>query len=336
MDLKELKTLIDTLKKDQRDDIDVQVAPAHVEFDAQGRLIYGGIAHSFTDRAFRQWCSKIGIPANFVAQCPTGTGPASRKAIIDHFRATHTGEVLLRLRRGARNVVRAVLSATYQVFDNNTVLQRLAPLIKESGLIIEDVVTKDGNIDIRILYPETVNIGKLSTGEPDIHKFGYFIRNSEVGAYPDVRGNFLVYRSACTNGMVFSNQLLGRHKKQPLLTCSHSGRSDIDLATDFETSFVRFQEMSPKAKTALEEAQGQTLSVNDAERELDRVLDRINGSARFDEEVAKQFRREPIFTRFGIAQALTAAVRQAPSRLRALVEETAGSYILSKQSKASK
>lgn len=318
------------LKQEHARDFDVVASPSSIDIDKNGRLIYQGTAYSFTRLSYRQWCNKIGVPHKFLASCPRGDGLATQKAIFDHFRQTHDSDVMFRLRRGTTetpNTVRAVLPGAYNIFDNDELLERLDGFIKESNMIVEDVKVKDGNLDLRLLYPKTIDIGKFN-GEPDTHKFGYFLRNSEVGAIPDVRGNFLVYRNACTNGLVFSNKLLGRNNKRPLLSTSHV-REAIDLIADLETSFITFENMAPRAKDALEQAQGNQLTLPQAERELNSLLDKLNIGEAFDASVAREFRKAPVFTRFGIAQALTASVRTAPVRTRSTVELAAGDYILS-------
>lgn len=336
MDITQVKQLISDIRKAATDYVDVEVPVGSVDVTSGGRLNFAGVAYAFTSHSYRQWCSRLGIPARFAQKLPHGEGVrASQQAVFDHLKANVVGDVVVRLDR-TKKIVRAVLPARYQVFDNDEVLTRLLPFMKETGMVIEDIAHQDGNLNARILHPSVAAIGKLPDGSPDIHKFGYVIRNSEIGTLSDVRAEFLVYRNACTNGMVFSSALLGQRKKQSLLSCSHLSKTEMDLAADLEVSFHRFETMVPRAQTALGDAQGVVLGQEEAERELNRVLDDVNMTSKFDDAVVRELRREPVFTRFGIAQALTAAARELKGRARLLVESTAGNYILTKPKKSSK
>lgn len=326
----DLKAIVRSLKEERRHDIDVVLAPCNVDIDDKGRLVHEGRTYAFTPRSYKQWCRKVGVPDDFMRRCPSGTGAASKKAIFDHFKASKDKSVMVRLRPGKeRNVVRAVLPGNYAAYDNAELLTRLATFAGETGMNVEQFAISGGDAQVRLTHPKRVNIGRMPDGTPDEHRFGYVFRNSEVGSYPDVRGQFLTYRLACTNGAIMSSALMGDRKGRPLLSFRHTNHDVNAFITGLETSFVTFTNMVPRAKDAIEKAQATLLSKQQVENQLNKLLARLNIGDAFDSNVVKEFRREPIMSRFGVVQALTAAARACHPDERALVEEIAGDYVLS-------
>lgn len=284
---------------------------------------------TFDDLSFSQFCGKMKVPTDFVRSSPDGSGPASKKAIIDHWRERIEGRTFLvrtrildqpDVKTGAVGQVRGFLGDRYGVLDNTELLELLHPYIAQNDmtLMVGQGSEHNKTAFMRIVSRTPVEVGTLHTGAPDLHQMGMSLQNSEVGA-SNCQGDFLIYRQICSNGLV------SLVEDDHLFTQQHRNveRSELRIKISSALTLVgeRCEEMRDRLLTAKE-----TLMPNPT-REMNRFLRANRATEDFIELAEKAYDEEPNPTRFGIIQAITLAAQRLPHEQRLQMESVAGRFL---------
>ena len=149
-----------------------------------------------TQFAFSQLCARMGVPANYIKKC-FATG--KQDLAIQNFRAWANDSDSNLLVRANNGVVRAVLSDSYTPFDSYQVLRALKYTVDMKRWEPTQVFLSEDRLVARFVdfTPLPVHDGS--------HLFlGFAVSSSDVGR-GSLNIKLMLYRSACTNGMLITS-----------------------------------------------------------------------------------------------------------------------------------
>lgn len=203
----ELQKILNQLQAELELKKDFIIHPQDIRMNSQGLLVSREreLTHHMTDWALGQLASKTSIPARYLRNCPPELQAVNVNHWLQRFDKDKHSAWLVRTHTGNENgVVRGILSERYSPFDDKEILDIINKFFGESNADIEVKWwhRDERGFHLRIVFNDlTTEVGKLADGNPDIHKVGLHIENSEVGA-KSIRITPLVYRLICSNGMM--------------------------------------------------------------------------------------------------------------------------------------
>lgn len=178
----------------------------------------GGDLFNITDWSLSQLSQKLGVPSGYAMKMAEA---GKRDLFVRNFQSWidshHAGKYFMVRTHG--DTIRGFLSDAYSATDTN----RILPIMKQ-GLQASNM---NFNVHKGIINPEYTNIRVISdkvihVGD-DPHFTGISMSTSDVGRAA-MKMEFFVYRSACTNGMLF-----GKHGGV-LFHKKHTSRHLTDMA----------------------------------------------------------------------------------------------------------
>ena len=112
---------------------------------------------------------------------------------------------LLRLTGGN---IHAVLSDRYSVFDDIDLLDTISPVFKslDTNFMIKNKTVSPGIMKLRLVSENKIIVG------PDELSLGIDIKNSRIGR-SSIDVSFMLFRWACSNGMIFGRQDVASFKR---------------------------------------------------------------------------------------------------------------------------
>jgi hypothetical protein len=181
------------------------VAPAKdIHFNrndfGQVRLKVGDHDIAMTHHATRQVTGYLGIPSRFASRLETDFP----ELLLQNFNTMIAKQEGRRMIRTLEGNARAFMSDSYRRIDNELVFDGMYPVLEKLGAKIESANVSDDYLHLQA----TMKIeGEIRKG--DVVRYGVAIRNSEIGKGA-LSVSPLIYRLACTNGMVIADQVRRR------------------------------------------------------------------------------------------------------------------------------
>lgn len=324
----------------QADDIgkhDLKLTGREFEFTKDGTLKLigdgGSSEYKLSDWAFGQLCTKIGVPSTYLRKCPV-VGKGSQKDQIDLWKETIADKNLLlrvknvkdaKLKDGkpVAGFVRAILTQSYSALDNGPLWRVLRPFLEKNELLVQSANMTDQSLHVRALYPDLLRIPTPSDKE-GIHMAGLHTCNSEIGARY-LTGDFMIYRQICTNGLVaqFHGESLFKQK--------HSKVDLTQLRMQIASALQGVHHHKIEMYEILNEARTQKLK--SPEKMIEGLLKREKQPQEVVDTALANYKREPLGTMFGVAQALTATAKTLNVDKRLDLETLAGKWLLKRLSK---
>ena len=179
-------------------DIEIHGMDLKPVVDDQGiGLMVGDERFKMTEWSLNQFCSKTGVPSAYAVKMAEAKKFDLFVQNFDSWIQSHAAGKKLMIRTHEDNV-RGILSERFNKTDMDTVL----PMVQE-GL---GTTNMNFRMDKGILNPEYANLRMISDSRVDIgddpHHVGFSFTTSDVGR-ASMKMEFFVYRSRCTNGMLF-------------------------------------------------------------------------------------------------------------------------------------
>lgn len=164
-------------------------------------LLFSAGAFDVQPYAYRQICSKLGIPYKYLQKCPADLAVAN----LEHWRGLD--DTRSWLIRGIDKSIRAALTTEYYPISNTYVLDRVISVVQESvqgGVpytLVDPAVT-----------PDALHL-KLGLAGKDAYMVGVYVSNGEIGNRTIKVAPF-VQRTACNNSFLFlEDGYIRRHWK---------------------------------------------------------------------------------------------------------------------------
>jgi hypothetical protein len=288
---------------------------------------------SFSDWAFSQLASVIGIAKEVLSKSPNGTGRASRKAIIDHWLSKTDKTILLRLKdlptrdeaTGATGRIRAFMATDVLPFSNRQLLSALRPWIAHYNMGIQIGASTEKSFHVRLLFREQLLLGtdgekgSRGSGKVDGHCIGIHFRSSEVGFGPLV-ADLLVYRQVCANGMIAQTE------KSSMLHKQHRFIDPATIGTEIGMVIEASRHRQSEVLDRLTALRDHRLEDPKATMQMWLRLEKV--SETLIKASSEAYDKEPIRSRFGVLQAMTRAAQSFPlDGGRTELETLAGRYL---------
>jgi hypothetical protein len=276
--------------------------------------------------AFTQLCRRVGAARSYVRRLPAELQIADMNRCIQ--RAKHSA--MLRLAGGE---VRAVVSRRYTPLDDKLVLEVVADVLDEAGLMDVAFVRATAVGTSTVLRVTTPDQG-VAVKPNDVIEYGFDVSNSELGLRSlSIRGVF--YRLVCTNGLRVRQEgtITMRHIGDPKRLhelLRHAMREVLAEAPDHINRWRRATEV--RIGSALEEIAGLRklgLSQGEAQavgRELLAAMGLLPASSSA-ETITEALRVST--TAYDVANAITASARaRANVAARLRLEEAGYRYLM--------
>lgn len=214
-------------------------------------------------------------------------------------------------------VLRAFVSRTYTPIDDERVFERLALFmdLRAQTFRFVRVDRTDKTSQYVAVTEDDVDLGN---GTPDLHRHGFLLVNSEVGAAALHLMEYL-FRLVCTNGLVIVTAA------KRLFYRIHRTTTDESLDRDLAYAFVQLPERWSQGTRLLREARHE--SITEPENVIRALLDADTEVRPYTERVVDDYRAEPEPTRFGIVQAMTRTAQRLPPEDRLFMERFAGGVL---------
>lgn len=158
-----------------------------------------------TELCVNQICGRTGIPRAYANRLFTEAPQLLAKNVNHWFAATPETRMLRTLNNG-KNIARAFLSQKYRSLDNYDLMNAVLPRIIDAGCEVKSIELTDYRLYVQAVTPKIS--GEISKG--DTVQAGIVISNSEVGC-GSVKIEPMIYRLACTNGMILPTALRKHH-----------------------------------------------------------------------------------------------------------------------------
>jgi hypothetical protein len=160
------------------------------------------IAFDVTDHAHGQIAQAVGIPGGYYRHLQ-GRYP---ELLAENVNTLWVNEPQKRMVRTLRGVMRANMSDKYRRMDHDKILAPVLPVLKERGFEITSMEVTESKLWLQVVTPRIE--GEVRKG--DVVQAGFVLTNSEIGA-GSLRFERMLYRLACTNGMILPDRVVKRH-----------------------------------------------------------------------------------------------------------------------------
>jgi hypothetical protein len=148
-----------------------------------------------TPHAHNQIAQRVGIPSAYYKRM-SAEAPHLLAENVNHWFVEKPERRMIRTLDGN---ARAFLSDRYRIIDHYEILETILPVVSEMGL--EKGIVSTEITDNRIYFKVINQRLELEVQKGDVVQAGFMISNSETGMGA-LRVEPLIYRLACTNGMI--------------------------------------------------------------------------------------------------------------------------------------
>jgi uncharacterized protein DUF932 len=292
--------------EDDRNKWDRKAAAEGLRIAPDGLLDVGIARFALSELATSQMCQRLGIPVLYYRRLPHEL----QALVANHdFGRLHENVYLL---RGKDEWVRAFLSTDYVAYNNGQVAETVHELLDKAAISVKSLVLEETHLFLKIISEEVVD---SDSGL----KAGIMIGNSEVGT-GSISIEPFVYRLACTNDLVVSNEQSFRHPHTRLSVDELRKGTALAISIAFKVAssvldrFLKTREevMVDPVETIRQLAEARKLS------------------RKFADEVASSYAAEPEPTRFGVINAFTRAAQKLGPLQRIEMERLAGTLLEAK------
>lgn len=332
---------------------DVVIPAKQIIYTPEGLLSVNGTLFSIPNWPFRQLAKFCGMSSRVLRNAPSGTGKASRHALITYW-LDKLGDkpLLIRLKEtvkdektNAEGRVRGILSTGGKIpLSARDLLSSLRPWLRQYNMAVQLGNARDQAFHVRTLFREGVEVARPTReekvyvvptmaplgvaaqevevrGDKDTHAMGIHWRMSEVG-FCAPSADLLSFRVICSNGLIATTEKTSLIDRRSQLLDEASFRAEVGLA--IEKARDRQTEVMEKL-AALRDAR-----LSEPKNEITVFLSSAKGlpyPEEFTKKALAMFDEEPIASRYGVLQALTRAARSYHPDTRVIYEALAGSYM---------
>lgn len=288
---------------------------------------------TFSEYAFSQFCTKMGVPAQYVLKCMKKGYDELAEQNLNTWIDDYNGSLLL---REYEDKVRGVLTSRYSPFDTPQILDVLNKTTRGMNLKVKGYFMNEERFHARLIQSEPMKV----SGE-DLFG-GIVIDSSDVGRSA-LSVNFFIYKQICTNGLCISKGSGNLFHQKHLNICTDDFREELsasiklipDLVKEYEDIICetrRSNSIVTVGRTDLSEIIMQNLD-NSEERnkKVQELIDRLKAKTKLqDEGVEKVLRvanEKYSFNNWGIINAITEVAQDYTLEKRIELEKTAANML---------
>lgn len=282
----------------------------------------------------------IGIPSKYYNAMQAI--PGLRAHNVNAWLREQDGEDVQRLVRTLDNDARAYMSNKFRPFDNAFALKAAAPIFdefKSTGLEVKSYNLTDNHMFLQLVFPSIT--GEVVPG--DVMQQGITLKNSEVGRGA-LEVQSLLWRLVCSNGMIGESILSRRHIGSRIDFGSENAEvyEHDTIEAELESYRLRMRDVIRHAISEtsfikriedLREANEDTISKKKSKKVIQEVSKKFSFSEEDMDGIFTNLASDGNFSRYGVANAVTAMSHEEDNPDRAYEFETIGSKIITLSSK---
>lgn len=312
-----IQNLLDEANRELAFKKDLIVNPSRVFVNPHnGRIAMQNAEFALNEWSVGQFCNRLAIPTKYYKTLPAELQAANANHWIEQ--QDREKDWMFRTRQhDGLGLIRGILSERYSPYDDHEILEIANKLVGgRPGVKVEMAFRDDTGLHVRVTFDDlTAAVGKTIDGKPDLHRVGFHLSNSEVGAR-SIRIQPMVFRLVCTNGLM-------------------AWSTDGDVFEQRHV-YLRHHEMEARVAEALVGAvkagdgvldklmEAKETRVEDPFKAIEKLAAGRKYSQKFTDNVKNEWTREPERNAFGVIQAFTAAARSMKPDDRLEIETDAG------------
>lgn len=288
---------------------------------------------TFSDYAFSQFCSKIGVPAQYMDKCMKVGYTELAEENMNSWVDIYNKPLFL---REYNDKIRGVLSSRYSPFDTPQILDVLNDTTRGLNLKVKGYFLSEERFHARLIQTDTMNID----GE-DLFA-GIQIDSSDVGRSA-LTVNFFIFKQICTNGLCISKGKGNLFTQKHINICTDDFHEELsksikilpELIKEYESTIKRAQMSNSIVTVGREDISKlimqEVLKKEDRDKAVQELIDRLKAKLRLpDEGVEKVLRvanENYNYSNWGVINAITEVAQDYTLEKRIDLEKTAASML---------
>lgn len=250
---------------------------------------------TFNSYAFSQFCSKMGVPAQYLLKCMKEGYTELAEQNLNTWVDDYGGSLLI---REYEDKIRGVLSARYSPFDTPQILDVVNDTTRGMGLKVKGYYMSEERFHARLIQTDTMNID----GE-DLFG-GIQIDSSDVGRSA-LTVNFFIFKQICTNGLCISRGKGNLFTQKHINICTDDFREELSASIKLLPELVA--EYTATIKRAMLANNIVTIGSNDVSKLIQRELGKTEGRDKLVQELIDRLKAKTRLTDEGVEKVLRVA-----------------------------
>ena len=289
---------------------------------------------TFSDYAFSQFCSKIGVPAQYLEKCMRVGYSDLAEENLNTWVNDYDKPLFF---REYENKVRGVLSARYSPFDTPQILDVLETATRGLNLKVKGFLMNEERFHARLIQTEQMHVD----GE-DLFG-GIQIDSSDVGRSA-LTVNFFIFKQICTNGLcvskgngnLFTQKHINITADEFYKELSTSVKLIPDLVAEYESTIKRAM-LSRSLMTVGKEdissivRRGLDLPKEDRDKAIQELIERLKAKTKLNDEGVEKVLRVADdkygFSNWGVVNAITEVAQDFTLEKRIDLERSAANML---------
>lgn len=288
---------------------------------------------TFSDYAFSQFCTKMGVPAQYILKCMKKGYDELAGQNLNTWVDDYNGSLLI---REYEDKIRGVLSARYSPFDTPQILDVLSKTTRGMNLKLKGYFMNEERFHARLIQSEPMSV----SGE-DLFG-GIVIDSSDVGRSA-LSVNFFIYKQICTNGLCISKGSGSLFHQKHLNICTDDFKEELsasiklipELIKEYEDIICetrRSNSIVTVGRTDLSDIIMENLdNADERNKKVQELIDRLKSKTKLqDEGVEKVLRvanEKYSFNNWGIINAITEVAQDYTLEKRIGLEKAAANML---------
>lgn len=288
---------------------------------------------AFSAYAFSQFCSKLGVPAQYLLKCMKEGYTELAESNLNTWVDDYSGSLFM---REYGNTVRGVLSARYSPFDTPQILDVVHDTTRGMGLKVKGYFMNEERFHARLIQSDTMNID----GE-DLFG-GIQIDSSDVGRSA-LTVNFFIYKQICTNGLCVSRGKGNLFTQKHINICTDDFREELsasikllpELVAEYESTIKRARISNSLVTVGSNDISsliaGELDKIEDRNKLVQELIDRLRAKTKLTDEGAEKVLRVATdkynYSDWGIVNAITEVAQDYTLERRIELEKIAANIL---------
>lgn len=283
--------------------------------DFKPKFYYGSSV--FSDYAFSQFCTKIGVPTTYIKNCVKEGFDLLAEENLTHWAEKFKSPLVFRQYQDftGKQITRGVLSLRFSEYDLDEILNDVAETVPNFD---ERYRIKGWFFNPERFHMRWVDREKLPVPGEDLY-MGMSLDSSDVGR-SNLRLSFMIYKQVCTNGLIVPKQIIQGYSRK------HIGISEEDFREALKYNLTQMENSAVILTDAITNAQEDFLSKDLLDKEkLTKYLSRHQITEKASEKIYDLLEREEYEpTKWGLINSITQVAQDYTLEQRLQMEQTAG------------
>lgn len=288
---------------------------------------------TFMDYAFSQFCSKIGVPAQYMDKCMKNNLSELAEQNMNTWVDIYDNSLFI---REYNDKIRGVLSSRYSPFDTPQILDVLEDTTRGLNLKVKGYYMSEERFHARLIQTETMNVD----GE-DLFG-GIQIDSSDVGRSA-LTVNFFIFKQICTNGLCVSRGKGNLFTQKHINICTDDFHEELsasikllpELVAEYESTIKRAKLSNSIVTVGREDVSRNILKElsngEDRDKAVQEIIDRLKAKLRLPDEGVENILRvahdQYDYSNWGVINAITQVAQNYTLEKRIDLEKSAANML---------